>query len=121
MLCDTDILIDYLRNKDASVEYVEQHLDSIFVSAISIAELYQGVRDGEEQLVLDRFVSVFPVLPLTEEIAVKAGYFRRQFKKSHGTGLADCIIAATAQIHELELKTLNLKHFPMFPEIIRPY
>ena len=33
----------------------------------------------------------------------------------------DAVIAATAMHHGLELVTLNLKHFPMFPDLQRPY
>jgi hypothetical protein len=29
-------------------------------------------------------------------------------------GLADAILAATAEAEEAELKTLNVKHYPMF-------
>jgi len=33
--------------------------------------------------------------------------------KSHGVGLADAILAATAEVENAELKTLNTKHYPM--------
>lgn len=39
--------------------------------------------------------------------------FLRDYGKSHGVGLADAIVAATAQIENAELKTLNTKHYPM--------
>ena len=32
---------------------------------------------------------------------------------SHGVGLADAILAATAESEDAELKTLNRKHYPM--------
>ncbi|EKD91792.1 MAG: hypothetical protein ACD_29C00373G0001, partial [uncultured bacterium] len=38
----------------------------------------------------------------------------------HGTGLADAIIAATALHNELELVTLNTRHFPML-KTVKPY
>lgn len=121
MLVDTDILIDYLREVPAAVEFVEANIDRISVSVISIAELYQGVRDGEEREALDDFLSVLTDLDLNFETAKTAGLFRRQFKRSHNPGLADCLIAATAQARQLPLKTLNKKHFPMLEDVEVPY
>ena len=42
-------------------------------------------------------------------------------KRSHGVGLPDALIAATAERAELHLASCNLKHFPMFPNLKRPY
>ena len=121
MLLDTDILIDYLREVPAAVEFVEANIDQIFVSVISIAELYQGVRDGAEQEALTDFVSAVTDLDLNFETAKTAGLYRRQYKPSHNSGLADCLIAATAKAHQLPLTTLNTKHFPMLDEVEAPY
>ena len=33
----------------------------------------------------------------------------------------DALIAATAKAHGLPLATLNIKHFPMFDGLTRPY
>jgi predicted nucleic acid-binding protein len=42
----------------------------------------------------------------------------RKVRRSHsGVGLADYLIAATAMHAGLELGTLNVRHFPMFPEL----
>ncbi|MCC5789039.1 MAG: type II toxin-antitoxin system VapC family toxin [Opitutales bacterium] len=121
MLIDTDILIDYFKEIPAAVEFVETYPDQIFISAISVAELYQGVRDGEERTALDDFLSAVGVLATNASIAQTAGLFRRQYRSSHNPGLADCLIAATAEAHCLPLKTLNTKHFPMLTEVEAPY
>jgi predicted nucleic acid-binding protein len=121
MLVDTDILIDYLREVPAAVEFVEANIDRIFVSVISVAELYQGVRGGEEEAALADFVAAVTDLDLNLETAKTAGLYRRQYKASHNSGLADCLIAATAKAHQLPLKTLNTKHFPMLDDVEAPY
>ncbi|MHC4458909.1 MAG: PIN domain-containing protein, partial [Planctomycetota bacterium] len=41
------------------------------------------------------------------------GLYKRDYGKSHGVGLADAILAATAEAENAELKTLNTEHFPM--------
>ena len=121
MLVDTDILIDYLKELPDAVGFVEMHIDQIFVSAITIAELYQGVRDGEERSALDDFLSAVSPLDIDSAIGQTAGLYRREYQPSHNVGLADCLIAATAAAHHLPLKTLNTKHFPMLEDVEAPY
>ena len=121
MLVDTDILIDYLRGHAGAVSFLEKHIDEVFISAVSVAELFQGVREGGERTRLSRMISAFVVLPLTEEIAETAGLYRRDFKASTGCGLADCMIAATASAHRFPLATLNCKHFKMLQGVVSPY
>jgi hypothetical protein len=50
-----------------------------------------------------------------------AGFFKRDYQPSHGTGIADALIAATAEVHEMRLVTLNEKHFPMLDDVVVPY
>ncbi len=66
-------------------------------------------------------ISALVVLPLTEEIAETAGLYRRDFRDLLGCGLADCMIAATASEHRLDLATLNAKRFKMLKNVITPY
>jgi len=120
-LLDTDILIDYLRGHPEAVVYVEANISESFVSAINIAELYQGVRNGDEQTRLGKMISALTSLPLTSGIAERAGLYSRDYRPSHGCGLADCLIAATADLHGLSLVTLNSKHFPMLENVETPY
>lgn len=121
MLIDTDILIDYLRGHPSAVSFMEQNIDDLVISAVSVAELYQGVREGHERTKLSRMISALTVLPLTQEIAKTAGLFRRDYRDSIGCGLADCMIAATASEHHLALATLNDKHFRMLSSVTKPY
>ena len=121
MLVDTDVLIDYLRGDPRAEEFLESNLDTVFLSSITVAELYQGVIEGDERSALDSMMSAFTILPVTEEIAKEGGLICRQYRKTHNSGLADCLIAATARRHDLPLYSLNLKHFPMLENASRPY
>ncbi len=121
MLVDTDILIDYLRGHPEAGSFLESRIDEVSISAVSVAELYQGVREGRERTLLARMVSALTVLPLTTDIAERAGLFRRDYRATTGGGLADCVIAATAARHGLELATLNGKHFRMLERVLTPY
>jgi hypothetical protein len=71
------------------------------------------VKGAIELSVLDNFVSLFRVIPIDSEIARTGGLYKRDFSRSHGVGLADAILAATADKENAELKTLNVKHYPM--------
>ncbi|MEC4818108.1 MAG: type II toxin-antitoxin system VapC family toxin [Scytonema sp. PMC 1069.18] len=121
LLIDTDVLIDYLRGKTPAIQYLENLTESLLVSSITIAELYAGVREGKERKALDEFVRAFEVVPVNDEIAIKGGLYRRDYFKSHNLGLADAIIAATSEMKNAYLVTLNQKHFPMLINVIVPY
>ncbi|MDB6070314.1 MAG: PilT protein domain protein [Verrucomicrobiales bacterium] len=121
MLIDTDILIDYLRGHPSAVEFIERNMDNLVISAVSVAELFQGVREGIERTKLSRMISALTVIPLTQEIAETAGLFRRDYRDSLGCGLADCMIAATAAEHHIGLATLNDRHFRMLISVTKPY
>jgi len=121
MLLDTNVIIDFLRGRSNAVAYVRGLPAPVLTSAIVVAELYAGVRDGAERSQLDGFLSAVTVVPLSNPVAVQGGLFRRQFGKSHNVGLEDALIAATAQAEGATLVTLNLKHFPMISNVILPY
>lgn len=121
LLFDTDVLIDYLRGVPQAVAYLEAREDSLSLSAVTVADLYAGVREGRERKALAAFIAAFEVVPLDQAIAEKGGLLRRDYSKSHGTGLADALIAATAELQQAVLVTLNRKHFPMLERVHVPY
>lgn len=121
LVVDTDLLIDYLRDEPGAVDFLEGTQQPLAASAITIAQLYVGVRDGVERQRLDAFVEAFEVLPLDRQAAVLAGLWRRQYGPSHGTGLADALIAASAEAAGATLVTLNRRHFPMLSDVLVPY
>ncbi len=113
IVLDTDVLVDFLRGRSKAVAFVNAHSARIILSSIVVAELYAGVKGDAEQAALDDFVSLFRVASVNAEIAKAGGLYKRNYGKSHGVGLADAILAATAEIENAELKTLNIKHYPM--------
>lgn len=113
ILVDTDVLIDFLRGNTKAAAFINEISSRIILSPIVVAELYAGVKGKAELTILENFVSLFRVVPLTVEIAKIGGLYNCDFGKSHGVGLADAILAATADAEKAELKTLNVKHYPM--------
>lgn len=59
LVVDTDVLIDYLRDQPEAVAFLESQAHLLAASVITVAELYVGVRDGEERQRLDAFVAAF--------------------------------------------------------------
>jgi len=121
LLLDTDVLIDFLRGQPQAVQLLEDTDCEFHVSAVSVAELYVGVRDGREREVLDQLVGVLRTIEISTEIAQQAGLWRREYGKSHGTDILDALIAACADALQIPLATLNVKHFPMLPNVSAPY
>jgi predicted nucleic acid-binding protein len=121
LLLDTDVLIEYLRGREEAIEYLEGLTSDLYLSVISVAELFAGVKGDEEERSLKQFLLAFAVLPVTEETARLGGFYRRDFGPSHGTGLGDALIAATAVENGAELVTFNRRHFPMVSGVSVPY
>ena len=113
LLIDTDVMIDFLRGHPKAVALVKKHSSRIILSSIVTAELYAGVRGDEELDTLDNLVSLFRVIPVSPSLARAGGLNKRDYSKAHGVGLADAIVAATCEAENAELKTLNVKHYPM--------
>lgn len=121
VLIDTDILIDFLRGGQEAVAFLDGLQAPLLVSAITVAELFVGVRDEEDDRRLRAFLAAFEVIPVDDPVATVGGRLRRRFGPSHGTGLADALIAASAQAAGARLATRNRRHFPMFDEVLVPY
>lgn len=86
------------------------------ISAVTIHEVYRGMRPGEEEMT-DAMLSSFVALPFGPLEAELTGTWWRDYR-SEGTtlGFQDLAIAAAAVIHGLPLLTGNTKDFPM-PEL----
>ena len=77
------------------------------VSVITVAELYAGVRNESEHRRIEALPALLHVRDVDFEIARLAGRYRLQYRTSHGVGIPDALIAATAQVHGARLVTRN--------------
>lgn len=55
------------------------------------------MRGDAEQAALENFVFLLRFVPVSAEIVKAGGLCKRDYGKSHGIGLADAILAATAE------------------------
>ena len=125
LVLDTSVLIDHLRGRPAAAtELIPSAIargDELWSSYVVRAELLAGMLAEEETATRDlmRLVSWVEV---DESISETAGALGRRYLRSHpGIEVADLIVAALVQELDAELKTTNLKHFPMFEELKAPY
>jgi predicted nucleic acid-binding protein len=121
VLIDTDIVIDFLRGNNQAVMLFKTHADEICFSTITVTEIYAGIKGKKEESEIERLFSIFPVIATTKEIAGEAGKLVNQFRPSHSVEILDGVIAATCIVYGAELKTLNIKHYPMFKNLKAPY
>lgn len=123
-LVDTTIAVDHLRGAPAAVELLTALADAgddLVASELVRFELLAGVRT-KELAGLEDFCSALRWAQVTEDIARVAGQLARQYRKSHsGIGAVDYLIAATAIVIDADLLTTNVRHFPMFGKLKRPY
>lgn len=125
MVVDTSVLIDHLRGRpEAAVELVPKALgrgDEVWSSYVVRAELLSGMRAEEEQATR-RLIGVISWAEVDEAVSEAAGALGRRYGRSHpGIEIADLILAALAQRLDAELKTKNVKRFPMFEGLRPPY
>lgn len=96
----------------AALRELERRGVPTYCTAISWAEVYAGVRRGEEPITEEFFGSRGEVV-LDGHAGRQAGSYLSRYRRSHGVELADALIAAAAATSELPLWTLNRKHYPM--------
>ena len=111
---DSTILIAHLRGDGRATELLlARPREERLVSVVSRVEVEGGMRSAERADVA-RLFGVLTLVPVTDAIAQRAGAHLRAHRRSHqGIDLADYLIAATVDIKEAALSTLNVKHFPM--------
>jgi predicted nucleic acid-binding protein len=91
------------------------------ISVVTTVEVAGGMRSAERREVW-RLLSAFKVEPATEIIGRRAGFVMGRYRRSHaGIGLGDYLVAATVDVKGLELATLNVRQFPMFPDLRPPF
>jgi len=120
LLIDTDVMIEYLRGSEQAIAFLESLERRPATSVICLAELLAGARNELERTSIEAFLQTFELLAVSSDIARLGGHYRQTYRKSHNTGLADALIAATATTHNLTLATFNVRHYPML-ETHSPY
>lgn len=123
-LLDTSVAVDHLRGHPPATRLLHDLLDArepLLGSELVRFELLAGTRAADESAV-ERFLEAIDWIPVTEPVTRQAATYARAYRASHsGIDAADYLIAATATILGAPLLTTNVRHFPMFEDLARPY
>jgi hypothetical protein len=125
LVLDTSVLIDHLRGRPrAATTLIPDALvrgDHLCSSYVVRAELLSGMRSAEEDATRDlmRLIEWYDV---DEAVSEAAGALGRRYLPSHpGIDVADLIMAALTLRLDADLKTTNVKHYPMLKGLEAPY
>jgi hypothetical protein len=122
VLVDTSVVIDGTRGKPAAVAFLQDSVDAGELWSVTPVrtEVFWSVRSDEVAAMRRLFASIY-WLEVSESIADRAGYFGQRYGRSHGLDVVDAIVAAAAEAIDGQVATLNVRDFPMFPGLKRPY
>ena len=125
LVLDTSVLIDHLRGRPpGATQLIPRALargDELWSSYVVRVELLAGMRAKEEAATRD-LMRLISWVEVDESVSEAAGALGRQYLAGHpGIEVADLVVAALALELGAELKTTNVKHFPMFKDLRSPY
>ena len=114
---DTNIVIDFLRNKPLVVESIGKiEGEDLFITFITLCELYKGVylsNNAENELmVINNFLNSVILIEFNQESCRLFGEeYHRLRKLGKMTQEPDLMIASIAMAHDLTIITRNKKDF----------
>ena len=108
-LPDTNVFSKIFGNNLLVKQFVES-LDAVIDTTIYI-ECIQGSKSNQEKRVIEKYLTRFPLLPITPGSSGKAIELIRSYSNSYGLLLPDALIAATALENDLTIVTYNIDDF----------
>ena len=121
---DTDVLVNFLRNKEEEVEFITKNEDKVVFATtfVNLFELYYGAYKSKS---FGRLAQVeelqhrLKILNLSRLAVQKAGEILTILEKQGKTiDFRDLLIGCTAQAEGFCMKTNNKKHFERIPLLI---
>ena len=122
-LVDTDVLIDIQRRYLPAVEWFASLDDVPGVPGFVVMELFQDAPDSRRIREVDELVAPLEIVWPSASDCQRALADFRSLHVSHGLGLLDALIAATAMGRGATLVTFNMRHFRSVPGLLteQPY
>lgn len=113
IIVDTSIFVEKIRTHkglfDDLVSKSELGKLELYTSSIVLTELWMGFSMDKKAAVseVEEILSAVTIIGIGGEVGKKAGELIRN-KQSEGF---DALVAATTIVHDMQLATLNVKHF----------
>lgn len=113
IIVDTSVWIEYFKNNQVYVGYIEEnlYLDSIYITGPVIAELIQGVKGDKEYMLLINTINAIPYLECTFQDWIMAGEISFKLRKNGKViPVTDALISAISVRNTAKILTLD-HHF----------
>ena len=124
LVVDTSVLIDHLRADPRALAVLRDAVEAgheLWSVTVVRTEILAGARPNE----IDRITALLAHLrwaDVTVELADAAGDLAARYLRAHrGVDTVDYLVAAATQSLGARLLTLNVRHFPMFPDLAPVY
>jgi tRNA(fMet)-specific endonuclease VapC len=114
ILLDSSILIELFRKKDKSKTAfynLSQEYSELCISAITYYEIGIGNRKSHYEY-WEQLTENLTVIPFDKACSISSiEIYLEMLKTNNMIDLADLLIGATALTHNMQIATLNIKHF----------
>jgi tRNA(fMet)-specific endonuclease VapC len=114
MIADSDVLIDFLRDRGDWARRIALELESrsFATTAVTAFEIRSGARTSRQKKAVDTLLEAMTILPFGPEEARIASEIRQQVEsRGQPIGMADYMIAGVCIAAGGVLLTRNRKHF----------
>ena len=118
IILDTNVLIEILKDKQATLDRINALQAPFSISSITAMELMYGAKNKQETQKLAQFIQLFNVIHLSKEISIEALKLVEQYAKSHALDIPDALLAATVLKNNAQFFTYNLKDFKFIPHLV---
>ncbi len=110
-------MIEILKGNQSIIDRIKALKNNLAISSITSMELYYGALNKSELNKLERFISSFTHVHLSNDISKLSIQLIKKYAKSHNLDIPDSLIASTALTHNYKLFTLNIKDFRYIPNL----
>lgn len=125
MIVDSTIIVDLIRGKEEAKSFIENQNEKLFISRAGAMEMLEGAKTKKDWKTIQKLLESLKIeaIEISESISKSAAGIFENFWHSHGIGVMDSFIAATALVLDEPLVTHNVKHFQFIKglKIVIPY
>lgn len=113
VVADTDVLIDFLRDRGAAAQVAHEIKRArLRATVLSVFELWSGAYTPAEKGAVENLLIALPILALEPPAARHAAEIKQSLESNNlNIGMADALIASICLLHSCQLLTRNTRHF----------
>jgi predicted nucleic acid-binding protein len=118
VLCDTDVWIEYFRKNIPVIQQMNDiGIHHLYASVITKAELQKWANNKEKLQRINKVLDKLPFIDIDLHISQRFSHLFEEYFLEFGNKIPDTFIAATAIEYDIELFTLNQKHYNFYSDL----